>query len=148
MVEGIETGTLLEVIAGWRKPSAGSVEVGNHRVSRLPHEKLPVYWTGADWLAFCGEADSEVTSLLSTSGIRLNKIIRNLDHRETQFLSIASTLLARAQVYLLHDPFSGLTENEARVLMGLFQKKAAEGAAILLGFEHYGWPFSCRKVSL
>lgn len=148
VVEGIESGTLLEVISGWRKPRAGRVEVGASRVARLPFEKLPVYWTGADWLSFCGDGNGEVSALLGTAGIRLNKIIRNLDPRETQFLSTVSTLLSNVQVYLLYDPFSGMTENEAKAVADLFQKRALEGAAVLLAFEHYGWPFKLRKVSL
>lgn len=148
VIEGIESATLLEVLSGWRKPRSGSIEVGRSIVSRLPLEKLPLYWTGADWLSFCGDADDGVTALLGSSGIRLDKIVRNLDTREIQFLSTVSTLLFRAQIYLLHQPFAGMTESEAKTLLGLLEKKASEGAAVLLAFEHYGWPFKLKRVSV
>jgi ABC-type transport system involved in cytochrome c biogenesis ATPase subunit len=148
VIEGIESGTVLEVLAGWRRPSSGTLSLPAPPAVRLPGEQLPSYWTGADWLSFCGSADPEVGALLGSANVRLHKMIRNLDARERNVLATLSALLFRASLYLLHEPFQGMGETQARATLDICESRAKQGAVVLLGFEHYGWPFSLRTVAV
>jgi molybdopterin-binding protein len=129
---------LLELIAGLRRPSKGSVMSHGRDITRLPPEKRSVGLVYQDYLLFphlnvfdniayglrassTKERDvsaqvREIAERMDIGGL-LQRRTRNLSGGEQQRIAIARTLVTRPDVLLLDEPFSAVDPNTKEKLM-------------------------------
>jgi molybdate/tungstate transport system ATP-binding protein len=129
---------LLELIAGLRKPSKGSIVSEGKDVTRLPPEKRGIGLVYQDYLLFphlrvfdniayglrakgarSSEVKWEVEGIATAMGITslLGRRTRNLSGGEQQRIALARTLVTKPRVLLLDEPFSAVDPNTKDLLM-------------------------------
>ncbi len=129
---------LLELIAGLRRPSRGSIVSEGKDITRLPPEKRGIGLVYQDYLLFphlnvfdniayglrakgtrSGEAKTAVEEIATRMGISglLKRRTRNLSGGEQQRVAMARTLVTKPSVLLLDEPFSAVDPNTKDVLM-------------------------------
>jgi molybdate/tungstate transport system ATP-binding protein len=129
---------LLELIAGLRMPSKGTVKSQGRDITRLPPEKRGVGLVYQDYLLFPHlnvfdniayglrasgtkerEVDARVREIADRMGIGglLERRTRNLSGGEQQRIAIARTLVTRPDMLLLDEPFSAVDPNTKDKLM-------------------------------
>jgi molybdate transport system ATP-binding protein len=119
--------SLLEVIAGLRKPLRGEVAIHGHVVDALPPRKRRVGYVPQDDALFPhlsvrqniiygGAIDDAVINVLEI-GHLLDRDVNRLSGGERKRVALARALLSHPEVLLLDEPLSGVdNELRARVL--------------------------------
>lgn len=129
---------LLELLAGLRKPSRGSIVSEGKDITRLPPEKRGIGLVYQDYLLFphlnvfdniayglraSGAPTREVRPQVEETAARfgvsalLSRRTRNLSGGEQQRVAIARTLITLPRVLLLDEPFSAVDPNTKDALM-------------------------------
>ncbi|HEX5136999.1 MAG TPA: ABC transporter ATP-binding protein [Planctomycetota bacterium] len=144
--------TTIKILTGQLKPTAGTVTVGGHDVSREPArvkaligyvpETLAVYeqLTPMEFLRFVGAlhdlGDAEVTRT-ATKFLEFLDLARERDQRMSSFskgmrkkVVLASALLHRPKVLFLDEPLDGLDANAVVQLKELIRRLAEDGVTV------------------
>ena len=96
-------------------------------VSRNPRwrcEETALWDQGADLLGVVGLRD------------KANELARNLPYGDQRRLEIGRALASRPSLLLLDEPTAGMTQGEARSLMGLLRRLVEERGLTILLIEH------------
>ena len=116
--------------------AAENVLVGMH--CRVPLRFLDVLsrnhrWRREETALWDGAAD-----LLDVVGLRgkANELARNLPYGEQRRLEIGRALASAPSLLLLDEPTAGMTQGEARSLMGLLRRLIEERGLTILLIEH------------
>jgi len=134
LIEGEESRTLLEVFTGWRA-YRGDVKIfGLAPGSNLLLDKItyrstaddwPAYSTVEEWLALSASERSSRDLFLEKAkniadGLRLpwKSLIKHLRKRERSALAIAESLLSKAGLLLLDQPFDGMDKEDVVKSLG------------------------------
>lgn len=154
---GAGKSTLLNILSTLLRPSSGQVRYGTHSsddagdalrasIGVLGHD-LFLYpdLTAAENLAFFGRLygvpnlDARVTDALALgrlsdrAGDRAGGFSRGLRQR----LALERALLHRPRLVLLDEPFTGLDDASAEVLIGRLKTLAAEGAIVVMATHDF-----------
>ena len=154
---GAGKSTLLNILSTLLRPSSGHVHYGEHRaedagdalrasIGVLGHD-LFLYpdLTAAENLAFfgrlygVGNLDARVADALA-----LGRLSDRADDRAGGFsrglrqrLALERALLHRPRLVLLDEPFTGLDDASADVLIGRLKTLAAEGAIVIMATHDF-----------
>lgn len=130
--------SLLRLAAGLSKPMAGTIR-RRGKTAFLSHATfLYPGLTALENLAFWRGADSEnaegmvLEEALDLVGLapRAHDQVRHFSRGMSQRLNFARVLAADADIYLLDEPFSGLDQNSAQVIMDELLRRKKAGAAL------------------
>jgi branched-chain amino acid transport system ATP-binding protein len=94
------------------------------RNRRWRHEETALWDRGADLLDVVGLRD------------KANELARNLPYGEQRRLEIGRALASEPSLLLLDEPTAGMTQGEARSLMGLLRRLVEERGLTILLIEH------------
>ena len=129
---------LLELLAGFRRPSEGSVLIGDRDVTQLPPERRGIGFVYQDYLLFPHrsvqdnisyglevqnlrreEITKRVDEIAKRAGILplLDRRTRNLSGGEQQRVALARALVTEPKVLLLDEPFAAVDPNTKETLM-------------------------------
>lgn len=154
---GAGKSTLLNILSTLLRPSSGQVHYGDHRAEKsgdelrssigvLGHD-LFLYpdLTAAENLAFFGRLygvqnlDARVADALA-----LGRLSDRADDRAGGFsrglrqrLALERALLHRPRLVLLDEPFTGLDDASAEVLIGRLKTLAADGAIVIMATHDF-----------
>ena len=146
--------TIVKVIAGLLKPTAGSIEIDGHDITRdpvaaksligyIPDE--PTIWssmTGEEFLHFTGALFgvelsarkariAELLPLFHLSGIE-KESFGQYSRGNRQKFSILSALMHSPKLLLIDEPIVGLDPQSASIAKKLFANFAKNGGSVLL----------------
>lgn len=132
--------SLLRLAAGLSKPGAGTVR-RRGKTAFLGHatflypgltalENL-AFWRGADSGGAAGMALEEALDLVGLSP-QAHDQVRRFSRGMAQRLNFARVLAANADIYLLDEPFSGLDQNSAQVILEELLRRKKAGAALFI----------------
>src|SRR5262249_24903777 len=116
--------------------TAENVLVGMH--SRVPLRFLDVLSRNLRWRREESALWNRATELLEVVGLRdkANEVARNLPYGEQRRLEIGRALASARSLLLLDEPTAGMTQGEARSLMGLLRRLVEERKLTILLIEH------------
>jgi heme ABC exporter ATP-binding subunit CcmA len=154
---GAGKSTLLNILSTLLRPSSGQVHYGDHRAEEAGDElrssigvlghDLFLYpdLTAAENLAFFGRLygvqnlDARVADALA-----LGRLSDRADDRAGGFsrglrqrLALERALLHRPRLVLLDEPFTGLDDASAEVLIGRLKTLAADGAIVIMATHDF-----------
>jgi branched-chain amino acid transport system ATP-binding protein len=116
--------------------TAENVLVGMH--CRIPLRFLDVLSRNLRWRREEPVLWSRAADLLDVVGLRdkANEVARNLPYGEQRRLEIGRALASSPSLLLLDEPTAGMTQGEARSLMGLLRRLVEERGLTILLIEH------------
>lgn len=154
---GAGKSTLLNILATLLSPSSGQVHYGDHRpadagdalrgsIGVLGHD-LFLYpdLTAAENLSFFGELygvrdlDARVTEALALARLtdRADDRAGGFSRGLRQRLALERALLHKPRLVLLDEPFTGLDDASAHILIGRLRTLAAEGAIVIMATHDF-----------
>lgn len=154
---GAGKSTLLNILATLLRPSQGEVRYGTHRAAEagealrasigvLGHD-LYLYpdLTAAENLAFFGQLygvsglDARVREALALGRLsdRANDRSGGFSRGLRQRLALERALLHRPRLVLLDEPFTGLDDASARILIERLRGLAAQGAIVVMATHDF-----------
>jgi branched-chain amino acid transport system ATP-binding protein len=116
--------------------AAENVLVGMH--ARVPLRFWDVLSRNPRWQREERALWAHGTELLEVVGLRdtANELARNLPYGEQRRLELGRALAAQPALLLLDEPTAGMTQGEARSLMGLLRKLVEQRGLTILLIEH------------
>jgi branched-chain amino acid transport system ATP-binding protein len=116
--------------------TAENVLVGMH--SRVPLRFVDVLSRNGRWRREEAALWAHAGDLLDVVGLRdkANELARNLPYGEQRRLEIGRALASTPSLLLLDEPTAGMTQGEARSLMGLLRRLVEERGLTILLIEH------------
>ncbi|MEH6715512.1 heme ABC exporter ATP-binding protein CcmA [Parasphingorhabdus flavimaris] len=142
---GVGKSSLLRLIAGLLKPSAGSCIVPETRAlcdDRLAlDEHLPLDQALRFWAKLDGSDDADVTAAMARAGLsHLAEVpVRYFSTGQRQRARLARTYLTDARIWLLDEPANGLdTDSVAR--LGTVLQDHLDNGGIILAASHIPLP--------
>jgi len=116
--------------------TAENVLVGMH--CRVPLRFADVLSRNGRWRREEGTLWARAAELLDVVGLRpkANELARNLPYGEQRRLEIGRALASAPTLLLLDEPTAGMTQGEARDLMGLLRRLVEERGVTILLIEH------------
>lgn len=150
--------TLLSIIAGWMRPSQGSVErIGCGRtcwVFQNPHGVAPRKAIDHVALPFIArghtrrEAESEALELLAAFGLshRAHSDFRALSGGEAQRLMLARGVASHAGLLLVDEPTAQLDLHAARTVTDRLQALSMSGATVVVATHDPNARDACTDV--
>lgn len=158
---GVGKTTLLQLIAGLRQPSSGSVMIKDYDLITMSRGRVDsfrgreigmVFQTphfiqsvsalknikAAGWLSGKGQDSTRALHLLQRLGIadKANKHAHQLSQGEQQRLSIARALYNKPSLILADEPTSALDDESAADVVALLKQEAEAINAVLLIITH------------
>lgn len=152
--------TLIRVLAGLLKPTAGTARVAGFDVQADPLEArrrlayvpdFPFLYdklTPWEFLRFTGQVFQMSESRIQEASRALiprfhlesfiNRPIEGLSHGTRQRVAIVSALLHDPEVIVIDEPMVGLDPQHARVVKDVFKERARNGATIFLSTHQLG----------
>lgn len=148
--------TMLRVLAGLQRPTAGTVSVLGlspddpslrRRAAFQPEGALPLgTLTAREFLQWFGcrldlpdaEADRRADALLDRFALAsaARRLVRTFSTGMQKRLSLCAALLGDPEVLLLDEPTSGLDPMGSGVVLDVLRERAAQGCTILLCSHH------------
>ncbi len=127
--------TLLRLLAGLEKPSAGTVE-GGDRVSMVFQEDRLLPWlTALENVTLTGAKDAAARDMLRQLGLTEEECLalpRNLSGGQQRRVALARALAADSDLLLLDEPFNGLDEDTWQNVVPLIAAYAAHRPVVLV----------------
>lgn len=127
--------TLLRLLAGLEKPSAGQVE-GAERVSMVFQEDRLLPWlTAVDNVTLTGAQESEARRMLTALGLTEEEqaaLPGMLSGGQQRRVALARALTADSDLLLLDEPFNGLDEDTWQSAIPLIQAYAESHPVVLV----------------
>lgn len=127
--------TLLRLLAGLEKPSAGSVE-GSDRVSMVFQEDRLLPWLSAlENVTLIGVAEPDARRMLTALGLteeEMGAVPRHLSGGQQRRVALARALTADSDLLLLDEPFNGLDEDIWRRVVPLITACAETRPVVLV----------------
>jgi branched-chain amino acid transport system ATP-binding protein len=116
--------------------TAENVLVGMH--CRVPLRFVDVLSRNLRWRRDEAALWNRAADLLDVVGLRdkANEVARNLPYGEQRRLEIGRALASSPSLLLLDEPTAGMTQGEARSLMGLLRRLVEERGLTILLIEH------------
>jgi ABC-type lipoprotein export system ATPase subunit len=153
--------TLLQLLAGLRRPQSGSIKIGGTEITRLSGRALDQFRGKhiglvfqqshfiraltveenlllAQKLAGLPADKTKIVQLLSQLGLpqKLQKKPNQLSVGEQQRVAIARAILNQPNMILADEPTSALDDHHCEEVAGLLQNQAREAGAALLIVTH------------
>ncbi|SMF80218.1 amino acid/amide ABC transporter ATP-binding protein 2, HAAT family [Tistlia consotensis] len=155
---GVGKTTLLKTVAGWVKPTAGAVRLGEQALSGLAPDRVAARGVGfvpEDRRIFPGltvqenielgllqhkgasrreerAAVAEIHERFPRLAERRGQLGNTLSGGEQQMLAIARVLVGRPRVVLIDEPSEGLAPMIVAEIFGIIRELKAAGAIVLL----------------
>jgi len=146
--------TLIRVLAGLLKPSAGTARVAGFDIQTAPLEArcrlayvpdFPFLYdklTPLEFLRFTGQIFQMSEDRIQTASRELisrfhladfvNKPLEGLSHGTRQRVAIVSALLHDPEVLIIDEPMVGLDPQHARVVKDVLKERTQKGATVFL----------------
>ena len=144
---GAGKSTLMKIIAGQERPDAGQIHFHGRAIAMIHQELLPFPDLSVSENVFMGHEptrwmpgwvdhrsrDRQAGELLNRLGISIDPQRRmgDLTVAEKQSVEIAKALARRADLLIMDEPTSALSERESELLFGIIRDLQREGAAVL-----------------
>lgn len=127
--------TLLRLLAGLEKPSAGQVE-GSGRVSMVFQEDRLLPWLSAlENVTLTGAEESRARRMLADLGLTEDEIMalpQHLSGGQQRRVALARALVADSDLLLLDEPFNGLDEDVWRSVIPLVMAYAETRPVVMV----------------
>ena len=128
--------TLLYLIAGLYKPDRGSIQRNGETISMVFQEdRLLPHRSAVDNVRFvCGASEAEILSHLEQVGLgaELDKYPKELSGGMKRRVSIARALAAKADVYIMDEPFKGLDPETRSAVFGVIRRRTEDALLIMV----------------
>ncbi|MBE6807129.1 MAG: ABC transporter ATP-binding protein [Ruminococcaceae bacterium] len=127
--------TLLRLLAGLEKPTAGAVE-GVERVSMVFQEDRLLPWlTALENVTVTGATEADARAVLTTLGLCEEEMValpRHLSGGQQRRVALARALAAESDLLLLDEPFNGLDEDTWQNVVPLIAAYAETRPVVLV----------------
>jgi len=148
---------LLDVMAGLRPPSSGTVRRERERIGYVPdadtlHAVLPLaralHYTAAIRGVRLGE--SEIDDVLRAAGLAASAAVGvgKLDPGERKRAAIAAELLARPAFLFLEEPTAALDPAQGAEVMRMLRRRCDEGTTVVFTTHSPPDAVRCDKIAL
>jgi len=146
--------TMLKILAGLMKPSAGGVRVCGFDAQAVPMEArrrlayvpdFPFLYdklTAWEFFHFIGQLFGMTDTQIETGAKELiarfhladfaNLPLESLSHGTRQRVAIVSALLHQPEVFVIDEPMVGLDPQHARVVKDVFKERSRAGMTVLM----------------
>ncbi|MGD0087671.1 MAG: ABC transporter ATP-binding protein [Verrucomicrobiota bacterium] len=146
--------TMLKILAGLMKPSAGGVRVCGFDAQAVPMEArrrlayvpdFPFLYdklTAWEFFRFIGQLFGMTDTQIETGAKELiarfhladfaNLPLESLSHGTRQRVAIVSALLHQPEVFVIDEPMVGLDPQHARVVKDVFKERSRAGMTVLM----------------
>jgi inositol transport system ATP-binding protein len=142
---GAGKSTLMRIIAGLDRPDSGTVRFDGRAIAMIHQELLTFPELSVAENIFMGQEparfgwidrrarDRQARELLAHLGLSLDpaRPVRELTVAEQQSVEIAKALRREADLIIMDEPTSALSERESELLFGMIEGLKRRGAAIL-----------------
>ncbi|GLB49708.1 ABC transporter ATP-binding protein [Neptunitalea lumnitzerae] len=158
---GVGKTTLLHLLGGLLKPTAGTINIQNVAIDKLSQKKLDAFRGKHIGIVFqkgtfikslsvidnikaklffskASVSDAEIKDILTTLGLaeKINSKVRELSEGQKQRLSIAIALCNKPDVILADEPTASLDDENAKNVIELLSTYAKEKQANLVVITH------------
>lgn len=158
---GVGKTTLLHLLGGLLKPTAGTINIKNVAIDKLSQKKLDAFRGKHIGIVFqkgtfikslsvidnikaklffskASVSDTEIKNILKTLGLaeKINSKVRELSEGQKQRLSIAIALCNKPDVILADEPTASLDDENAKNVIELLSSYAKEKQANLVVITH------------
>lgn len=154
---GAGKSTLLRILATLMRPTRGRAEINGIEIPEGAMEaRTTIGYVGHQTLMYddltvaenlrfyarlydLDRANERIYEAAAQVGIdkRLDDVIRTLSRGYQQRAALARALLHRPSIYLYDEPYTGLDQDSATLLDGLFVDARAKGAAVLFSTHDF-----------
>ena len=126
--------TLLYLIAGLYRPDRGSIQRSGERISMVFQEDRLLPWETAAQNAAIASTPEIAAELLSELGLgaELDKYPKELSGGMQRRVSIARALAAKADVYIMDEPFKGLDRETHSAVFGVIRRRTEDALLIMV----------------
>lgn len=126
--------TLLYLIAGLYRPDRGSVHRDGERISMVFQEDRLLPWeTAAENAAIASDRETAAELLTELGlGAELDKYPKELSGGMNRRVSIARALAAKADVYIMDEPFKGLDVETRSAVFGIIRRRTENALLIMV----------------
>ncbi|MBC7464429.1 MAG: ATP-binding cassette domain-containing protein [Bdellovibrio sp.] len=166
---GIGKTSFLHLLAGFLKPTAGSIQMGSHKIVDLSAVELCEFRRAHVGMIFqkihllphltllenvklgltADDSKNHVQSLIQQLGLenRLNHVPKQLSLGETQRASIARALVSKHQIILADEPTASLDDDNAEIVFNLLKEKAKGSTLLLVTHDHRARAFFDKTIN-
>ena len=126
--------TLLYLIAGLYQPDRGSIQRNGEIISMVFQEDRLLPWETAAQNAAIASTREIAAELLTELGLsaELDKYPKELSGGMKRRVSIARALAARADVYIMDEPFRGLDPETRSAVFGVIRRHTEDALLIMV----------------
>ena len=126
--------TLLYLIAGLYKPDRGSIQRNGETISMVFQEDRLLPWETAAQNADIASTREIAAKLLTELGLgaELDKYPKELSGGMQRRVSIARALAAKADVYIMDEPFKGLDPETRSAVFGVIRRRTEDALLIMV----------------
>lgn len=126
--------TLLYLITGLYKPDRGSIQRNGETISMVFQEDRLLPWETAAQNAAIASTREIAAKLLTELGLgaELDKYPKELSGGMKRRVSIARALAAKADVYIMDEPFKGLDPETRSAVFGVIRRRTEDALLIMV----------------
>ena len=124
----------MRLITGLEEPADGSIETGGVRFSAVFQEDRLLPWETAAQNAAIASTREIAAKLLTELGLgaELDKYPKELSGGMKRRVSIARALAAKADVYIMDEPFKGLDPETRSAVFGVIRRRTEDALLIMV----------------